>query len=124
LILSSLGKTQTAILNGKTLYQDAAPDKSAIELAINGKSLLAKGNHLRIVAQPYDDWGMRENIAKLIPVAVRSLTPAAAYERRVFNGLAQVIVQAGTKPGAMQLSARSQGLTEATSTVALLPAHK
>jgi beta-galactosidase len=124
LMLSALGKTQTAILNGKTLYQDAAPEQSTMEIAIDAKSLQAKGNHLRIVAQPYDDWGMREKIATIHPAAVRTLTPAAAYQRRVFNGLAQVIVQAGTKPGAIQLRAQSQGLKAATATVALQPIPK
>jgi len=113
LLLSSLGKSQTAVLNGKTLYQDAEPDKSAIEIAINEKTLLAKGNKLRIVAQPFDDWGMRENVFKLSPAAVRTLTPAAGYERRVFNGLAQVIVQSTGAAGSIQLTATSAGLKPA-----------
>jgi len=63
---------------------------------------------------------MREGIAKLSPAAVRTLTPAAAYERRLFNGLAQVIVQAGTDAGAIQLTASSQGLKPATAEVKAL----
>lgn len=117
LMLSSLGKSQTAILNGKTLYQDATPDKSAIEIAINEKSLLAKGNTLRIVAKPFDDWSMRENILKLSPAAVRTFTPAAAYERRVFNGFAQVIVQSTGELGSITLQASAEGLTSAKSNV-------
>lgn len=119
LMLTALGKTQTAILNGKALYQNAAPDTSTMEIAIDATSLLAKGNRLRIVAQPFDDWGMREKIGNLNPVAVRTFTPAAAYQRRVFNGLAQVIVQAGTQPGAIELTARSEGLTAAIAKVDL-----
>jgi beta-galactosidase len=123
LLLSALGKSQTAVLNGKILYQDAAPDKSAIELAISEQSLLAKGNRLRLVATPFDDWGMRENIAKISPAAVRTLTPAAAYERRVFNGLAQVIVQASRAAGVIQLTASSKGLKPAVAEVKALKMH-
>lgn len=114
LLLSPLGKTQTAILNGKLLYQDAAPDKAAIELAITEKALLAKGNHIRIVATPFDDWGMREQLLRVNPLAVRRQTPAPAYERRLFNGLAQVIVQSNGTAGAFTLTATSTGLQPAS----------
>jgi len=123
LMLNSLGKSQTAILNGRTLYEDATPDKSAIEIAINEKSLRAKGNTLRIVAKPFDDWNRRESLAKISPAAVRSLTPATAYERRVFNGLAQVIVQASDKTGIIQLIASSEGLKSAKAEVKTVKVH-
>ena len=113
LMLSALGKSQTAVLNGKTLYKDAAAEKSAIEIQVTEKSLLATGNKLHIVAQPFDDWGMRESVAKVSPAAVRTLTPAAGYERRVFNGLAQVIVQSNAKQGTITLGASSEGLKSA-----------
>lgn len=114
LMLSALGRSQTAILNGKTLYSDAMPNKAAIEIAINEKSLRAKGNSLRILAQPFEDWGMRESLFKLSPAAVRTLTPAASYERRVFNGFAQIIVQSTENAGNIQLTAKSEGLKSAT----------
>jgi beta-galactosidase len=117
LMLSALGKSQTAVLNGKALYTDAPPEKATMEIAINEKSLKATGNTLRIVAKPYEDWGMRESVAKLSPAAVRTLTPAAGYERRVFNGLAQVIVQSTESAGEIQLIATSEGLRSATSEV-------
>lgn len=114
LMLSALGKSQTAVLNGKTLYTDATPDRAAIEISINDKTLLAKGNRLRMVSKPYDDWGMRENVAKLSPAAVRTLTPAAGYERHVFNGFAQVIVQSTESAGKIQLTAKGEGLKSAS----------
>lgn len=117
LMLSALGKSQTAVLNGKTLYHDAAADKSAIEIPITEKSLLATGNKLHILAQPFDDWGMRESVAKISPAAVRTTAPAAAYERRVFNGLAQVIVQSNGKQGVITLEATSEGLKSAKADV-------
>ncbi|RYZ97824.1 MAG: DUF4982 domain-containing protein, partial [Moraxellaceae bacterium] len=117
LMLSALGKSQTAILNGKTLYTDATPDQATMEIAINEKSLKTTGNNLRIVAKPYGDWGMRESVAKLSPAAVRTFTPAMSYERRAFNGLAQVIVQSTEDAGEIHLTATSEGLKSATSKV-------
>jgi beta-galactosidase len=38
----------------------------------------------------------------------------APWQRHVFNGLAQVIVQAGKEPGKIQLTARAEGLAVAT----------
>jgi len=122
-MLSALGKSQTAILNGKTLYSDVTPDKATMEIAINEKSLRTKGNTLRMVAKPYEDWGMRESVAKLSPAAVRTVTPAASYERRVFNGFAQVIVQATDETGTIQLIASGEGLKSAKAEVKTVKVH-
>ena len=39
------------------------------------------------------------------------------FSRRLFNGLAQIIVRAGTKPGTVRLTVSSKGLEPATATV-------
>ncbi len=117
LMLRGLGKSQTAVLNGKTLYNNLGPEQAEIEIPINTKTLKASGNQLRIEAVPYDDWGMRESVAKISPLSVRSYTPAASWQRKAFNGLAQVIVQSTGAPGTITLSASSDGLTAAKSAV-------
>ncbi|MHB8636511.1 MAG: beta-galactosidase GalA [Fimbriimonadaceae bacterium] len=43
------------------------------------------------------------------------------FSRRLFNGLAQVIVRAGTKPGSVRLSVTCKGLEPATTTVQTNP---
>jgi beta-galactosidase len=117
LMLSALGKNQTANLNGKPLFEMVVPEKAAIEIPINDKTLKATGNKLRIEAVPYDDWGMREGVAKLSPLSVRSYTPEAAWQRKAFNGLAQVIVQSTGEPGKISLSASGDGLAGASAGV-------
>ena len=112
-MLSVLGKSQTATLNGKRLYANAAPSDAAIELPVEGRVFKPAGNTLRIEAVPYDDWGMREEVAKVSPLSVRTVTPAAAYTRRVFNGYAQVIVQSTGKPGNIVLRASGDNLKAA-----------
>jgi beta-galactosidase len=109
-MLSALGKTQTAVLNGKSLYKNVGPEKAGIELPLNDKTLKATGNTIRIEAVPYDDWDMREGAAKLSPLSVRIFTPAAVWQRKAFNGLAQVIVQSTGEPGQIILEAYSDDL--------------
>jgi beta-galactosidase len=48
---------------------------------------------------------------------VRILMPAPPVQRRLFNGLAQVIVQSGRDAGEIRLTARSAGLAPAEGTV-------
>ena len=43
------------------------------------------------------------------------------WQRHVFNGLAQVIVQSGKTPGKIQLTARSEGLAPATLEIPVQP---
>jgi beta-galactosidase len=43
------------------------------------------------------------------------------WQRHVFNGLAQVIVQAGTEPGKIQLTVRAEGLAETTVDISAEP---
>lgn len=117
LMLRGLGKSQTAVLNGKLLYKDFGPEKADIEIPINDKTLKAKGNKLRIDAIPYDDWGQRESVAQVSPLSVRTYTPAAAWQRKAFNGLAQVIVQSTGAPGTISLVAKSEGMKTTESDV-------
>jgi len=53
-------------------------------------------------------------INKGVSLSVASKTIAADWKRRVFNGLAQVIVQAGSAPGEIRLTARADGLAAKT----------
>jgi beta-galactosidase len=48
---------------------------------------------------------------------VHAVTPAPPARRSLFNGLAQVIVQSTRESGAIRLTARSDGLAPAESTV-------
>lgn len=117
LMLSALGKRQTAVLNGKPLFEQVGPEKAGIEIPVSDKTLMATGNKLRIEAAPYEDWGMRESLAKRSPLSVRTYTPAAAWQRRAFNGLAQVIVQSTGEPGTISLMATGDNLVGARSRV-------
>ena len=59
--------------------------------------------------------------------AVRVVTPAPEWQRHLFNGLAQVLVQGTREPGTIRLTAQAQNLIPAeaqvtTQSVPLRPA--
>jgi beta-galactosidase len=56
--------------------------------------------------------------------SVRAFTPAPPARRSLFNGLAQVIVQSTREPGAIRLTARTEGLPPAEATVTARPAPR
>ena len=113
LLLNALGRNQTATLNGKILYNNSSPDVSRTEIMIDAASLLDKNNLLQITAEPFVEWRDREGLFQFHPASLRLLMPAGDYKRKVFNGLAQVIVQSTGDAGVIRLRARGEGLHEA-----------
>jgi beta-galactosidase len=115
LLLNTMGKTQSAWLNGVELYRDAAPDRACLTLRIKAGDLKAGGNVLRLEAAPIDDrWGRERDWANLVPALLRVQEPAPQWTRHAFNGLAQVLVQADGKPGELVLAIESDGLDSIT----------
>ena len=53
---------------------------------------------------------------------MRAFTPAPPARRSLFNGLAQVIVQSTREPGEIHLTAKSEGLAPAETTITARPA--
>jgi len=43
---------------------------------------------------------------------IQIVTPVKQWQRKTFNGLAQIIVQSKTTPGKTTIKARAQGLPE------------
>jgi beta-galactosidase len=56
-------------------------------------------------------------VCKGVTVEFVAASPAPAWQRSVFNGLAQVIVQSKQTPGEIQLTASADGLSPATVTI-------
>ncbi|EDY85156.1 Glycosyl hydrolases family 2, immunoglobulin-like beta-sandwich domain [Verrucomicrobiia bacterium DG1235] len=110
LLLGALGREQRLILNGKILYEGA--DRKAAAAAIDYETLTIKDtdNVLRIEAKPFVDWGEREAIAQNHPALLGVHSSGAAYKRKAFSGLAQVIVQSTGEAGDIVLKAEAEGL--------------
>jgi len=83
---------------------------------------LVPGRHqLAVVATPFARADIYENLALKKLAIVRIDSPAPAWQRKLFNGLAQIIVQATDDSGQIVLRAESEGLAEATVTLISKP---
>jgi hypothetical protein len=70
-----------------------------------------------MLVTPFEDW-QRRRIPQLTRLgALRVTTPAPQVQRSLFNGLAQVIVQAPATTGTLRLTAEADGLAAATSAI-------
>jgi beta-galactosidase len=122
LLLRHFGTEQTVYLNGKALASFAEQESALLpELELSKAQLLPGQNVLAVVATGYRDKRARERAERVRPARLRIDPPALPFQRALFNGLAQVIVQAGAEPGEITLAASSPGLADATLHVSVKP---
>lgn len=76
-----------------------------------GKFLHAGDNSIAVIVHNGDGPG---GISKGVSLDFPSRGVVAHWQRSVFNGLAQVIVQSGAEPGQIHLTARAEGLAPQT----------
>jgi beta-galactosidase len=82
-------------------------------------SLRQGTNVIAVVVQAKSGPG---GVEKGVAMSIAGLPSPAPWQRSVFNGLAQVIVQAGKDPGKIQITASSPGLTGTTLEIPAQPA--
>ncbi len=123
--LPSLDDYSEIILYPKTLAEDQAlyvngqliADKIKRDAPNDGfplpKTILKKGRNVYAVVGPEllrrQTWEELNND----PGSIRTVIPAKPYQRSLFMGLAQVIVQGTEKPGTLTLKAEGDGLSGA-----------
>ncbi|MGV3538591.1 MAG: beta-galactosidase GalA [Rufibacter sp.] len=118
---NSIGKTQTIYVNGTVLATDLAETPGGNIFKLPPALLKAGENTVDIVATPLTkkyDW---DNV-NTNPGTIQVFTPAATWKRKLFNGLAQVIVQTTKEPGEITLTATSKGLKPAALKLKAAPA--
>jgi len=121
LVLRSVGDTQSIYVNGHLLGQNLKPDPVGYEYVLDRSVLQTGPNVVTLYVTRLSDANKKMQLFRWDgagPAAVRVVTPAAAWKRSVFNGLAQVIVQSTVEAGEIRLTARSRGLTPAQVTIA------
>jgi beta-galactosidase len=79
-----------------------------------GKFFHAGDNLIAVAVHNGDGPG---GINKGVSLSLPSKSAPTKWQRSVFNGLAQVIVQAGTEPGEIRLTATSQQLARGTAVI-------
>jgi beta-galactosidase len=116
LTLRSLGREQSVYLNGQPVAENVARENAGREIAIASNTLRPGKNVIAIVATPPKGergdrgGGSRGNFGS--PGRVRVITPPGNWKRRLFSGLAQVIVQSTGQPGEITLTAKSPGVAD------------
>ncbi|HVM59769.1 MAG TPA: beta-galactosidase GalA [Verrucomicrobiae bacterium] len=132
LMVRRLGQPQSVYLNGRRIAGNASSGSADTEIALGADALRPGTNVVAIVATASEDrWkhpGGREGGA-ISPALVWMTVPPAPWQRSLFNGLAQVIVQSTSQPGEITLTAKSPGVadgvvklqTKPSASVAVLP---
>jgi len=72
---------------------------------------------LAVIATPYENYRACERATKIPPAVLRVESARPPWSRRLFNGLAQVIVQSSGEPGPIVLRASAAGLAPAELTL-------
>jgi beta-galactosidase len=104
-------------LNGAPIGEAHDPDNPA---SFEIRPAMRQGtNLLAVILQAGNSPGVLE---KGVTLTVASLPEPTPWQRSVFNGLAQIIVQSAKDPGKIQLTATSPGLSPTTLEITAQPA--
>lgn len=111
---NSIGREQSVYINGHLLAANLAYHKGGDVFSIN-KSMIKEGqNSVTIITLPLrkiQDW----DVLNTNPGLIQFKAPSATWKRKLFSGLAQIIVQSEDKgPGDIKLTATSSGLVKNT----------
>jgi beta-galactosidase len=109
----SLGEEQAIYVNGQLIAENIKRDDPVKKYKLDN-SLLRKGSNVyAIVGTPLVPRFLYDNL-NTDPGIIQVINPAEKWKRKVFNGLAQIIIQATKEPGEIILTAASDGLKQGT----------
>ena len=107
----SLGEEQTIYVNGHLIAKGIKRDDAVQKYKVNC-DILHKGKNIYvIVGSPLVPRYLYDNL-NTDPGIIQIVSPQKNWERKVFNGLAQVIVQSTKVPGEIILKAASENLSK------------
>jgi len=105
----SLGKEQSIYINGKCIASKIQAEKKGNTFVLDRSVLKDGKNNITILATPLlkvNSW----DVVNSDPGAFQLLTPPAKWKRKLFSGLAQVIIQKTAGKDEVILSASGAGL--------------
>lgn len=117
----SIGKEQSLYINGKLIAANIMQSEKGSAYVLDAALLKEGKNTIAIVATPLlkkQPWDNVNTDAGLIQI----VTPADAYKRKLFSGLAQVIVQSTGDAGDIIVTATAKGLQQGQIKIQALPA--
>lgn len=112
LFYKNIGREQSIYINGKEIARNQKEIETRNGYPLDKKMLQAGKNSIAIVATPIPrqhDW---ENV-NIDPGLIQLVTPAEPWKRKLFNGLAQVIVQRTKESGHIVLTVTASRLQSA-----------
>ena len=116
----SLGEEQAVYVNGQLIAKNIKRDDAVQRYRLD-RTILRKGKNVyAIVGIPLAKRFQYDNL-NTDPGTIQVYNPPPVWKRRVFNGLAQVIVQSERQTGEITLTANSPGLSQAIQTVYVRP---
>ncbi len=122
LFFKQIGRQQSLYINGK-LIADSIQQGSENTAFVLDKSILHPGiNSMVIIATPLLKQHSWDNI-NMNPGIFQIVTPAGVWKRKLFNGLAQVIIQSSGKAGKITLTANGDGFKAQQLIISSLPAE-
>ncbi|WP_442588408.1 beta-galactosidase GalA [Pedobacter sp. AW31-3R] len=105
----SLGREQSVYINGKKIAGNLPATKTGHVFVLDRSVIKPGKNSIAILATPLlkvNSW----DVVNADPGAVQVLKPAEKWRRKLFSGLAQVIVQSTGEAGEITFKASSPGL--------------
>jgi beta-galactosidase len=105
----SLGEEQAIYINGKLIVPQIKRDDPVREYKLDHSFLHEGKNIYAVVGKPLIKRFQYDNL-NTDPGIVQVSNPADPWKRKVFNGLAQVIIQSSKEPGVIVLKAVSKDL--------------
>lgn len=118
--LRTIGQKQLVFLNGKQVGEEMNQNTDQYAFLPDIALLKPGKNELTFVATPYfleKPWSEPNTD----PGSIQLIMPSPRWNRSLFSGKAQVIIQAGKEAGEIKLTAKSEGLTPS---ILVIPSRK
>jgi len=120
LFYKSIGKMQSVYINGKQIGNNLPEDKNGNEFKLSSLLVHPGINTIAIEAVPLTKMHSWDPL-NTNPGLIQLLYPAQAWRRKLFNGLAQVIVQSTGEKGQIVLTATSPSVKTSVLKVNAVP---
>jgi beta-galactosidase len=121
LLTKSICNNQSIYVNGHLIASDIKRNAPNQDYKLDHSILKSGKNVYTAIGTPFVKTRQWEEI-NIDPGVVKIFTPAETWKRKVFNGLAQIIVQSAQQPGEITLTATSPALQPATVKIKTQPA--
>lgn len=123
LFYKNIGREQSIYINGKEIARTQKEHETTAGYRLQAGMLRPGKNVIAIVATPIPKKYEWDNV-NTDPGLIQLVIPAGTWKRKLFNGLAQVIIQTTQEPGDIVLTATSPDLRPASLRLVQEPVKK